>query len=247
VDNSYDWGNCLERLSLAALHPDADKEVHSGFCLSASLVSRLKRTHSRACCTASEDLDYSSAEREDGEESLMCFSLTEFGPNSPSNGQICAKPRQIAANSFCSLDERCRDKVSGFTCARPAVETYHAVVKVTLQDSSFLLYYGYPRSLWFSLTVSDYIPRLWFFPAALPLAIEKTLRYTASISGALGIINMAPIYWLDGQWACSVFLVLSFPSMSPRSRERLLKLILITTAGLFVLNALSAFIPMAGL
>lgn len=51
-----------------------------------------------------------------------------------------------------NLNRKLRSSEPGFTCARPLVEQHHAVIKLTLHDSTFLLFYGHPHALWFSRT-----------------------------------------------------------------------------------------------
>jgi hypothetical protein len=86
--------------------------------------------------------------------------------------------------------------------------------------------------------VSDYVPRSGLFPTSFPAMIEKTLRYTASLSGGLAVINMAPIQWLDGQWAATALLSLFFPSLAPRTRSLVLGALSTGTAALFIANVL---------
>jgi hypothetical protein len=81
------------------------------------------------------------------------------------------------------------------------------VIKLTLHDSSFLLFYGHPHALWYSCTsaslffsfpfftllvashlnvpavmVSDYVPRSPMLPTSFPSMVEKTLRYVPCVS-----------------------------------------------------------------
>jgi hypothetical protein len=110
----------------------------------------------------------------------MCFRLENGGK--PTDDRVCCAPRQMATNAFCSDDAKCRSHsrtlvslslslaltcwaarsfthvaavvaaVPGYVCARPEAEEHHAVIKLTLHDSSFLLFYGHPHSLWYSCT-----------------------------------------------------------------------------------------------
>ncbi len=55
--------------------------------------------------------------------------------------------------------------------------------------------------------VSEYRPRWIGLPVWLPQSLETLLRYLISLSGALALINLAPVYWLDGQWALKALLL----------------------------------------
>jgi len=113
---------------------------------------------------------------------------------------------------------------------------------------SDIIFAGTPSELWYSIEVKNYAPRWDFLLSVdLPLLIEKTLRYLASISGALAILNMAPVYYLDGEWCVKPFMVL-FESWIGRSfarnnevedhRDFYVKLILHTMSLLFIANVL---------
>jgi len=74
-----------------------------------------------------------------------------------------------------------------------------------------IAFVGTPQELWFSFVVRDYIFRfesLSFLDIDIPYIMDKSLRYLASISGALAILNMAPAYYLDGEWCVRPFLLL---------------------------------------
>jgi S2P endopeptidase len=74
-----------------------------------------------------------------------------------------------------------------------------------------IAFVGTPQELWYSFTVRDYafrIESLSWFDIDLPYIIDRCLRYLASISGALAILNMAPVYYLDGEWCLRPFLLL---------------------------------------
>lgn len=248
VNGLYDWADCLNRWSASLMYPDKATGLNSGFCLSDSLASRLIRTHGTACCGNDDHSDGGvepTPDADDGRSSNeMCFTLGDPTGTSSSPAaaarQLCSIPRQMATNAFCSEDERCQSETSGFVCARPVTEEHHAVIKLTLHDSSFLLFYGHPHALWYSLMVSDYVPRSPMLPTSFPSMVEKTLRYTASLSGGLAVINMAPIQWLDGQWAATAILSLFFPSLAPRTRDLILRVLSTGTAALFVGNVLTS-------
>eukprot|EP00026_Physarum_polycephalum_P005879 Phypoly_transcript_05918.p1 GENE.Phypoly_transcript_05918~~Phypoly_transcript_05918.p1 ORF type:complete len:585 (+),score=99.29 Phypoly_transcript_05918:109-1863(+) len=74
-----------------------------------------------------------------------------------------------------------------------------------------ITFVGTPQELWYSFTVRDYIFRfesLSFLDIDLPYILDKSLRYLASISAALAMLNMAPVYYLDGEWCLRPFLAL---------------------------------------
>lgn len=59
-----------------------------------------------------------------------------------------------------------------------------------------------------ALEVSDYCPAAWWVPMRLPYVIEQLLVYTFAVSAALSLLNMAPVYGLDGEAALKSLLQL---------------------------------------
>lgn len=78
-----------------------------------------------------------------------------------------------------------------------------------------VFYQGYGKIVG-SMTVSSYVPRLWrWMPTWLlemvamldfPNMTERFLQYFASVSLALGLLNMAPVLYLDGEASSRLFL-----------------------------------------
>lgn len=90
-------------------------------------------------------------------------------------------------------------------------------------------------------STSNYFPRVWFAWSELPLTLEKLLSFMISISAALGLLNLAPIFYLDGAYACSTLAQCFFPQTRPETRDRVCKLIFYFTSGLMVVNTLASF------
>ena len=67
----------------------------------------------------------------------------------------------------------------------------------------YLVYVGTSGQLMQALDVSDFAPKSSFVPLQLPHVIEQMLVYTFAVSAALALINMAPIWYLDGEAALS--------------------------------------------
>ena len=70
-----------------------------------------------------------------------------------------------------------------------------------LSCAHYLVYVGTSGQLMQALDVSDFIPKSSFVPLQWPHVIEQMLVYTFAVSAALALINMAPIWYLDGEAA----------------------------------------------
>lgn len=67
----------------------------------------------------------------------------------------------------------------------------------------YLVYVGTSGQLMQALEVSDFVPKFSLVPLQWPHIIEQMLVYTFAVSAALALINMAPIWYLDGEAALS--------------------------------------------
>ena len=67
--------------------------------------------------------------------------------------------------------------------------------------------------------MTDYCPVAWWVPMGLPHVIEQLLAYTFAVSAALALLNMAPVYGLDGEAALRSLLQLGEPRGPVRSPQ----------------------------
>ncbi|KAL3136923.1 hypothetical protein ABBQ32_006529 [Trebouxia sp. C0010 RCD-2024] len=73
----------------------------------------------------------------------------------------------------------------------------------SLRCTHYLIYVGTSGQLMQALDVSDFDPRSSFIPLQWPHLVEQMLVYTFAVSAALALVNMAPIWYLDGEAALS--------------------------------------------
>jgi hypothetical protein len=115
-----------------------------------------------------------------------------------------------------------------------------------------VFFQGHAHILGQSLSVSSYVFR-WrnTFPRALvrafafwdfPNIIERQLQYAASISLALALLNMAPVFWLDGEASAILFVKLFMPSVDSFKLSKIKGTLLYIGTMLLALNILLAVI-----
>ncbi|XP_057841462.1 membrane-bound transcription factor site-2 protease homolog [Cryptomeria japonica] len=108
---------------------------------------------------------------------------------------------------------------------------------------SSLLFVGDALSLAYSIELTAYKPqRLALFnsssPYWLPSMLEKTLMYTFHISAGLGLLNSAPVYYLDGESMLETIISIVV-SVHPRKKRRILSFFLMSGTLLLLLSILS--------
>ena len=160
-------------------------------------------------------------------------------------------PQQVPANSNTSVGSRSNvdSDAIGDRIGRVALANEHRKVirqelspKKELSCPHYLVYVGTSGQLMQALEVSDFVPKSSWIPLQWPHMIEQLLVYTFAVSGALALINMAPIWYLDGESALSSAIRLRghsdlfYSSVTQPSRHwgRLLKCILGVGSCVFV-------------
>lgn len=63
-----------------------------------------------------------------------------------------------------------------------------------------VLYLGPPAYLYHTVTVTSYVSKYPFLPASWPNTLEIYCDYMVKFSGALAVLNMVPVLYLDGYW-----------------------------------------------
>lgn len=143
------------------------------------------------------------------------------------------------------------------SCFIPVLPRQQQLVDVRVKGARtgeivHFFYQGYPEVLGQSVTVSSYVPRIWSMAPHsfiqvlalmdIPNMIERLLQYLSSISLALAILNMAPVFFLDGEVSSVLFVQLLAPRMSQGSSAIAKQIIVCTGSVLLVLNMLTSLL-----
>lgn len=138
-------------------------------------------------------------------------------------------------------------------CIKPVLPRRQRLVVIHVRSAStgminHFLYQGYPERLGESFSVSSYLPRLWHIlplrvnrvlaKLDIPNVLERQLQYTCSISLALAIFNMAPVYYLDGEASLALFLKLLMPHLARYQADKVCNRLLLMGTALAVMNVL---------
>jgi len=177
----------------------------------------------------------------------MCWEISKSSQSDQSNDRICYSAHALASDSYCPtsntsrISENFEEYMKQFpnyhtlcppneNCYTPIIPYPQILAKITMEipgspdtiHSS--LSAGHPIHLYESIYVSEYRVRYpWLrsiIPPYCPSMVEKFLTYTCSLSGALAILNIAPMYLLDGEHACKKVLqyLLQFRGTTIRNR-----------------------------
>ncbi|CAL8462284.1 g1815 [Coccomyxa elongata] len=83
-----------------------------------------------------------------------------------------------------------------------------------------LIFVGSPGALLRALEVTNFSPKAGWISTGLPHTIEQMLAYLFNVSAALALINMAPVFYFDGQAALDALLGLQGGMAMPPQRIR---------------------------
>lgn len=218
ISNSADWIECLMEFIDPATTPP-------GYCVPDLALSIAETSSDLECCESG----YMGA--------LQCFSpsllleeeLTE-------EDAFCMSARQVLSQTVCYSSEECSGEKQ--QCLFPvSVNEGETLMKIEKDDGSFVIFVGHPSLLYSYARVVDYVPKFEFLKRInLHFHAENMLYYLISISSALGILNMAPVFLLDGQWAFIALCDILLPHYSSNFRKKVANSVLWVVSCLFVLN-----------
>eukprot|EP01124_Arcella_intermedia_P036077 TRINITY_DN9372_c2_g1_i1.p1 TRINITY_DN9372_c2_g1~~TRINITY_DN9372_c2_g1_i1.p1 ORF type:complete len:460 (-),score=59.15 TRINITY_DN9372_c2_g1_i1:135-1514(-) len=206
IRNTYDWEECFAKMIRNNFTP-------TSYCNKKSLLDTVSNTEDTCCNSA-----YTG--------SLQCWKYTSHqGPE-----QFCYSARSLVNDKYCqdpALLENTQDDDQDQNnsesadcgpdeyCYTPVLNYPEMILKITDSGGNYFLLACPPLYLYQSLMVSDWKMRsLWYYlggallPLYFPVILEKLLWFIFSISGALAILNIAPTYLLDGNYACYLLLQL---------------------------------------
>nr|SVE74263.1 EOG090X08FA [Daphnia barbata] len=181
VTEGKSWERCLT----ATFHPRS-----SGFCVNNAYLSRFTANDQSACCSDSDELS----------QSHLCF-LSSY--DSISRKHYCVRAREVSelSSAWCSSHTDCPPSQS---CLKPILHSALENETVSLRliviqrkSAPSVLYIGEPKEIHQSVSVSNYVPRIFIGPQFINV-IEQLLWYMFSFSAGLAILNVVPCICMDG-------------------------------------------------
>ncbi|XP_067121448.1 membrane-bound transcription factor site-2 protease isoform X2 [Centruroides vittatus] len=159
----------------------------------------------------------------------------------------CLPVRKLLQQSggMCKTSEQCED--GSWTCIIPQIDNDTRLLQLYRNGKNSVIFIGSPMELYFSVSVSSWIPRNTVFPIPPIQMYETFLRYVISFSSALAILNVVPGFLLDGFWITNTLMKLILPNfikfISNRRHLEYFTLIIVSSGMLLlVINILLSLI-----
>lgn len=204
VNGVEDWYSCIQKLT---------QEPQSGYCVHDSTL-QLNRAADRAykrldgtmdCCSNNSMID-------------LCFT---YSNNQDGKMFACLPARKtIQASCTCQTNADCQAQFSPSVCVIPSLENQTRLIRVRHPPQMDMLFVGYPSHLQYSVSLTNFVPRLGFIHLDIPVMLETLCKYLVSLSGALAVVNAVPCFALDGQWMLNAFLEATLSSLLPEKNSR---------------------------
>ncbi|XP_060755692.1 membrane-bound transcription factor site-2 protease isoform X1 [Neoarius graeffei] len=224
VSGVDEWHACIQQLSL---------RPQRGYCVPHNTL-QLNRATGREfrrldgtveCCSNNSLTD-------------LCFYYTTDRKNKLTQFACLPARKTIQMSQTCRSNSDCETDVTPSVCVIPSLENQTRLIRVKHPPQPDMLFVGYVSHLQYSVSLTNFVPRLGFLHLDLPVMLETLCKYLVSLSGALAVVNAVPCFALDGQWMLNSFLEATLSSRLPEksSRELLGFFILLGGSALLAAN-----------
>ncbi|XP_005109480.1 membrane-bound transcription factor site-2 protease [Aplysia californica] len=232
IKSIADWSSCVSA---------SMREKWNGHCLPVALIKELD-TSPRSMINRSQNqnpwevIDCCNSTS----PTHLCF-MYHTKKNADTN-YACLPARTATDRPMCRLQSDCYVPKMEAACVYPAVDNETRLLRIFHGQRPPLLFLGHPLDLYYSVSLSNYVPKISFIPVNLPFVIETFCKYIISLSGALVILNVVPCYALDGQYICRAFLELVLrPTVpDPEIRNFVYSLVVLFGTILLIINVIFA-------
>lgn len=222
LENTFDWRECLIKVA---------ESPARGFCVEGGYLPETRYSEVSQCCMGNEYL-----------QSHQCFISVSEGPKEIF---FCMKARQVSESS----SNRCleaSDCAVNYSCLIPTFDSSFdssanessskavRLMRINRKNGEPVLFIGTPGELFSIVQISNYMPRFTFLGSRVAEFFEAFLRYLVSFSAGLGIVNLVPCYYMDGQYVANCLSeMLCRKRLSLSSKKKLTNLV--TTFGTVII------------
>lgn len=175
-----------------------------GFCIPESAVHSYDETIHHAFESSDGSVQCCSGDS----EAHLCFELLE---DKEKDSGVAAMQPFSCLPARLAISMSSKSCLSSASCPRethclaPSLKNATRLIRIkrqgwNSQHKEDVIYLGPPAYLYHTVSLTGYIPKFSILPVNWPSAIEIFCDYMVKFSGALAILNMVPVMYLDGYW-----------------------------------------------
>mmetsp|Transcript_10997 Transcript_10997/g.33723 ORF Transcript_10997/g.33723 Transcript_10997/m.33723 type:complete len:562 (+) Transcript_10997:313-1998(+) len=202
-----------------------------GFCFDADAIESFGKPPGECC----------GLENNATSNGYQCFTESGVSPRS-----VCMKTGTASRQKSCLQTLDCGgngDGTNRTSCFFPVLPNGHQLMDILIRDKQgkdrHVIFQGTPETLQRCVMLSNYLPRLKLIADLMPAVYETTvavdipkkldrlLQYTFSVSLCLAVLNMAPVFFLDGEASAILFVRIFRPRMADGFQQKLKSMMLI--------------------
>jgi len=164
---------------------------------------------------------------------LQCFDVGQH--------KECLSAKKVVNDEMCYTSKDCGEYS---ICVVPVNQVGVKMIKLSY-NGTHLLYSGSLYDL-YSIQITDNLLKF-IWPLTefdIPTTLEIFFQDLFSLSSALSILNLAPVYYLDGEHAFGAFIKYFFPFISDHKRHLITKLCFIFVSTLLLATILISLIKL---
>lgn len=135
---------------------------------------------------------------------------------------------------LCNTSHHCLNHSD--VCVTPVLPDAFRIFQIKRRNSNSVLFIGTHIEILQHITVSPYVSKSRLLSTRVVFTYEMLLKYIASFSGALAVLNVIPCPKLDGQWLCGILVELLFSPFVPQNSHRRLISQGLMTCGCFLIT-----------
>ncbi|KAL7300174.1 hypothetical protein TKK_0007019 [Trichogramma kaykai] len=139
----------------------------------------------------------------------LCFEhlgIIDMQAPHSSSVNFCLPIRAIISSShnYCQSNDHC--SMASDYCVKPKVTNSTKVVQIQRYGGKDVIFHGNPLEIYYTIELSDWVPRYSFFSPQLPEVLILLCKYVALFSSGIAIVNVIPCFFFDGQHIISILI-----------------------------------------
>lgn len=158
---------------------------------------------------------------------------------------MCLNIRKTVESSINYCNRKPFRKCLNGYCIKPLINNFTTIIQVkriNRHHQTDMVYMGHPFDFTQNVRVSEFVPKTNLFRSELAETLQRFLRYLVVFSFGLGIINVMPCFYFDGQFIVNTIVhYLLLKRAKKRVRNIIALFITVLGSLLIIINVVKGF------